>query len=151
MTTETIPLYTIGFTQRSAESFFETLRRHGVSRLIDVRANNTSQLAGFTKRDDLAYFLREIVGAEYHHLEFLAPTPELREMMKPGGGGWAAYEPRFLALLDERRVIEQLDRTFFTEQPCCLLCSERKAEHCHRRLVAEYLQRAWPELRIVHL
>lgn len=151
MTIQTVPLYTIGFTRRSAESFFETLRQHGIARLIDVRANNTSQLAGFSKRDDLIYFLREIVGAEYHHLELLAPTPEIRATMKPNGGGWAAYEPRFLALLDERRVLDHLDRAFFRDKPCCLLCSEPTPEHCHRRLVAEYLQRAWPELRIVHL
>lgn len=144
-------LYTIGFTQKSAERFFETLRRHGIERLIDVRANNTSQLAGFSKRDDLAYFLERIVGAEYHHLELLAPTPEIRATMKPGGGGWAAYEALFLPLLAERRITERLERRFFTERTCCLLCSEPTAEHCHRRLVAEHLQRAWPEIDIIHL
>lgn len=144
-------LYTIGFTQKSAERFFETLRRHGIERLIDVRANNTSQLAGFSKRDDLAYFLERIVGTEYHHLELLAPTPEIRATMKPGGGGWAAYEALFLPLLAERRITERLERRFFTERTCCLLCSEPTAEHCHRRLVAEHLQRAWPEIDIIHL
>lgn len=144
-------LYTIGFTRKSAETFFETLCRHGVERLIDVRASNTSQLAGFTKRDDLAYFLDRMLGAEYVHLEMLAPTPEIRATLKPGGGGWAAYEARFLPLLAERRITEQLERHFFTEKTCCLLCSEPTPERCHRRLVAEYLQRAWPEISIVHL
>lgn len=146
-----IPLYTIGFTRRSAESFFETLRQHRVQRLIDVRLNNSSQLAGFTKRDDLDYFVRTILNAEFHHLPLLAPTPELRATMKPGGGGWAAYVPKFQALLAERRITEQLEREFFTSKICCLLCSEPTADECHRRLVAEHLQCAWPELHVIHL
>lgn len=146
-----VPLYTIGFTLKRAEDFFETLRRHSVQRLVDIRANNTSQLAGFTKRDDLAYFLDQLLGIEYHHLELLAPTPEIRATLKPGGGGWTAYEPRFLALLERRRVLEHLERSFFTDTICCLLCSEPTADRCHRRLVAEHLQCAWPELHVVHL
>lgn len=145
------PLYTIGFTQKRAEDFFELLRQHGVQRLLDVRANNTSQLAGFTKRDDLAYFLDRLLGVEYHHLPELAPTPEIRAMLKSGRGGWDAYEPRFRELLHERRVTERLGRSFITDAVCCLLCSEPTADRCHRRLVAEHLQHAWPEIEIVHL
>lgn len=142
-------IYTIGFTQRTAEDFFETLKRTGVTRLIDVRLNNISQLAGYSKKDDLRYFLRSICGADYHHELTLAPTKEMLDAYRAGGVDWAAYEPRFRALLKERKVERKLDRALFEGKPV-LLCSERAAEHCHRRIVAEYLAKAWGG-EVVHL
>lgn len=143
-------VYTIGFTQRHAPDFFGALKDAGIRRLIDVRLNNSSQLAGFTKRTDLPYFLREICGADYQHEPLLAPTDELFNGYKKNGGGWASYERGFLALLQERRVDERLDRGILAG-PAVLLCSERTAERCHRRLVLEYLQDAWGGLEILHL
>lgn len=143
-------IYTAGFTHTSAERFFERLRGAGIRRLIDVRLNNVSQLAGFSKRDDLAYFLRVICGAEYLHEPLLAPTQELLDGYKKHKGDWEDYERRFLALMDERRIAERLDRRLF-DVPTVLLCSEATAEHCHRRLVAEYLREHWGDVRIVHL
>ena len=70
-------LFTIGFTRSSAEAFFGRLQRAGVRRVIDVRLNNRSQLAGFAKRDDLAWFLRALGGIAYQHDAGLAPTPAL--------------------------------------------------------------------------
>ncbi len=143
-------IYSIGFTQKSADQFFELLKSHGIRRLIDVRLNNISQLAGFSKRDDLAYFLRELVGAEYRHEPMLAPTQELLDAYKKQKGSWSEYERDFDALMTERRVEERLDPTLFTV-PSVLLCSEATPEHCHRRLVIEYLDRHWGGVSAVHL
>lgn len=143
-------VYTIGFTRRSAEEFFQALREAGIKRLVDVRLNNTSQLAGFTKRDDLAFFLREICGAEYVHEPMLAPTRELLEGYAKKRIDWGEYEHRFLALMEERRVENLLDKDLL-RGPAALLCSETRPDRCHRRLVLEYLDRRWGGLEIVHL
>jgi uncharacterized protein (DUF488 family) len=143
-------IYSIGFTKKTARQFFETLRNAGIRRLIDVRLNNTSQLAGFAKRDDLEFFLRKICGAEYVHEPLLAPTQEMLVAYKKGKGAWEEYERRFLALMKEREIERNLDRALF-EIPSVLLCSEETAEHCHRRLVLEYLAEKWGEIKIVHL
>ena len=143
-------IFTIGFTKSTAAGFFGRLKQAGIRRLVDVRLNNSSQLAGFAKRDDLAYFLREICGADYVHEPLLAPSPELFEAYKKNGGDWSDYERRFLDLLAERRIEEQLDRELFS-LPTVLLCSEPTAEHCHRRLVLEYLKKKWGDVEAVHL
>lgn len=144
-------IYSIGFTQTTAESFFTRLRRSGVQRLLDVRRNTSSQLAGFAKDRDLPYFLRELVGAEYAHEPLLTPTEEiLKAYKRQGAMPWAEYEERFLALLRERQVERRLDPDSFTT-PTALLCSEATPEHCHRRLVLEYLAAHWDGLQIVHL
>jgi uncharacterized protein (DUF488 family) len=142
-------VFTIGFTKKTAERFFELLRTSGTKRLIDVRLNNVSQLAGFTKRDDLAYFLREIDGIGYHHLPELAPTQDMLSDYRRRNGDWATYEKRFLALMKERRIEETTPRNVIAEG--CLLCSEDKPHHCHRRLVAEYLKDQWGDVQITHL
>lgn len=120
-----------------------------VKRLVDVRLNNASQLAGFARRVDLPFFLQELCGAEYHHEPALAPTREILNAYR-SGGGWPAYERAFLNLLQERRVEETLDRALF-DVPTVLLCSEARADHCHRRLVLEYLNREWGGIEAVHL
>ena len=143
-------IYTIGFTRKSAAQFFGLLKQHGIRRLVDVRLNNVSQLAGFSKRDDLAYFLREIVGAEYLHEPSLAPTQEMLDDLKKRRGSWSEYEQRFLALMRSRRIEEKLSPDLFSE-PTVLLCSEPTAEHCHRRLVVEYLAEHWGDVVAVDL
>jgi uncharacterized protein (DUF488 family) len=145
-----VEIYTIGFTKKSAEQFFGTLRRAGIKRLIDIRLNNSSQLAGFTKQDDLAFFLREICGAEYSHQLFLAPTKEILDGYKKKKITWDEYETRFSLLLSERKVEERIDKGLF-EVPTVLLCSEPRAEKCHRRLVAEYLSDKWGSVSVIHL
>jgi uncharacterized protein (DUF488 family) len=142
-------LYTIGFTKSSAEHFFGRLIRAGVTRLIDVRLNNTSTLAGFTKRDDLAYFL-SLHGMAYHHESLLTPEGEMLKAIQSRSISWSKYEEQYRALIDGRRVAEQLDPAFFAG-PSVLLCSEATAEHCHRRVAAEYLCSLWGDLEIVHL
>lgn len=143
-------IYTIGFTQTTAEHFFTRLADAGIKRLLDVRLNNTSQLAGFAKAQDLPYFLRELVGARYEHEPRLAPTKQLLDAFKKQRGDWPSYERGFLGLMEQRRIDELLSLADF-EQPTALLCSEATAEHCHRRLVCEYLAARWPNVAVVHL
>lgn len=143
-------VYTTGFAKKSAAQFFETLKKAEVERLIDVRLNNTSQLSGFTKREDLRFFLREIYGTEYIHLPLLAPTQDLLSAYKSDGMSWQEYEHRFLSLMRQRRIQDELDKDLFGK-PTVLLCSERTPEHCHRRLVLEYLDSQWGDVHITHL
>ncbi len=143
-------VYTIGFAKKRAVDFFVPLRNAGVRRLLDVRLNNTSQLAGFTKRADLPFFLREICGAEYVHEPLLAPTPEILDTYRSGGGSWEEYETQFLSLMEERRIEDRLDQNLL-RVPAALLCSEPTAERCHRRLVLEYLGARWGDIQITHL
>lgn len=142
-------IFTIGFTNKRAEKFFQALRDAGVKRVVDVRLNNVSQLAGFSKRDDLRYFLRAIGGIEYVHLLELAPTKRLLDAYKKDGGDWSVYEKEFLGLMEQRHIEKSAAKELVDQS--CLLCSEDKPHHCHRRLVAEYLQRRWPGLLIEHL
>ncbi|MCR4317402.1 MAG: DUF488 domain-containing protein [Planctomycetes bacterium] len=142
-------LFTIGFTKKNAEQFFTKLKQPGLRRLLDVRLNNVSQLAGFTKKHDLKYFLREICNIDYIHVECLAPTQDILEAYKKNGGDWSVYEQEFLSLLESRKVEDDISMEIIDGG--CLLCSEPTAENCHRRLVAEYLQSRWGEIEIVHL
>jgi uncharacterized protein (DUF488 family) len=143
-------IYSIGFTQKSASEFFGALKDHGIERLLDVRLNNTSQLAAFAKQADLAYFLREICGAAYEHEPLLAPTQEMLDAFKKRKGSWDAYEETFLALMRARKIESAIDRESFKKKTV-LLCSEPTPEHCHRRLVLEYLQKHWGSVEINHL
>ena len=143
-------IYSIGFTKKTAEQFFGILRTSGIKRLLDVRLNNVSQLAGFAKREDLAFFLREICGADYVHDTSLAPTQDMLDAYKKNKGDWAEYELQFRALMVERQIAKKLDRSLFSI-PAVLLCSEPTPEHCHRRLVLEHLSETWRDLEIVHL
>jgi len=143
-------IYSIGFTQSTAQQFFGRLSAAGVTHLLDVRLNNVSQLAGFAKRDDLAFFLGKLCGAAYTHEPLLAPSQEMLDTYKKQKGSWADYEREFVALLAHRRIEAELDRTLF-DKPTALLCSEATADHCHRRLVLEYLQEKWGDIDIVHL
>jgi len=142
-------LFTIGFTKKSANRFFDLLKGSGAKRLVDVRLNNVSQLAGFAKKDDLAYFVNEICGMEYVHLPELAPTQEMLDDYKKHKGEWRAYEDRFLSLMERRRIEETMPKEVIAEG--CLLCSEDKPHHCHRRLVAEYLKKHWGDVDVAHL
>jgi uncharacterized protein (DUF488 family) len=142
-------IFTIGFTKKSAEAFFTRLQRAGVKRLVDVRLNNVSQLAGFTKKNDLRYFTKAICNIEYVHLLDLAPTSEILDAYKKNDGDWEVYERRFLDLMHSRNIQETVPREIL--DGACLLCSEEKPHHCHRRLVAEYLKESWGDVEIEHL
>ena len=140
---------TIGFTRKSAQRFFELLRESGAERIVDVRLRNASQLAGFAKKGDLAWFARELCGIDYVHAPELAPTDELLSAYRQGRISWDSYEDRFVDLMKVRRIESVLPRDVVDNG--CLLCSEDQPHHCHRRLVAEYLKERWGDLEIEHL
>jgi uncharacterized protein (DUF488 family) len=144
-------LYTIGFTQKSAETFFGLLRQNHVARLVDIRLNPDGQLSGFAKREDLPYFLSRLAdGCLYERILELAPTKEILSSYR-AAHDWKRYAQQFEALLDERNVPAILDRTAFESSSSCLLCSEPTPKQCHRRLVAERLAAHWPGVEIIHL
>ncbi len=143
-------LYTLGFTKKSAARFFALLRDNGVERIVDIRLNPGGQLSGFAKGSDLAWFLERLNGCGYVHLPELAPTTEILGDYRRDHD-WSRYVERFEALMDERGMPAALDRASFAAGGSCLLCSEAAPEECHRRLVAERLARAWPDLEIIHL
>lgn len=146
---ENIHLYTIGFTKKSAAYFFEKLRNTEIKRIIDIRLNNVSQLAGFAKKEDLKYFLKEICQIDYLHLSEFAPTQDILDAYKKNKGDWKIYEKQFLELMEKRHIENKISKELINNG--CLLCSEDEPDHCHRRLVAEYLQKLWGNMKIDHL
>ncbi|MEI7868792.1 MAG: DUF488 domain-containing protein [Candidatus Methylumidiphilus sp.] len=142
--------YTIGFTQKNAQNFFTLIKRNNVARIVDVRLNNVSQLAGFAKHDDLKYFLSELCNADYIHMKELAPTKDILAAYQKKIITWEAYEDKFLNLMSQRNIERFIDKSIIENG--CLLCSEHKPHHCHRRLVVEYLNQHWgTEIEVVHL
>lgn len=142
-------LFTIGFTKKSAQDFFSKLKESGAERIVDVRLNNVSQLAGFAKKNDLQYFLREICDMEYVHLSSLAPTQDMLDRYKKDKGEWCDYEKDFIDLMKRREIESSVPEHLISN--ACLLCSEEKPNHCHRRLVAEYLRSHWGNIEIIHI
>ncbi len=142
-------IFTIGFTKKSAETFFTRLQNAGVKRLVDVRLNNVSQLAGFAKKDDLRYFTKTICNVDYLHIPNLAPTKEMLDAYKKQKGDWGLYEREFLDLMRKRKIEDTTSPEML--DGCCLLCSEEKPHHCHRRLIAEYLKDSWGNVEIEHI
>lgn len=142
-------LYTIGFTKKNAQTFFVKLKKEGVTKLIDIRLNNVSQLAGFAKRDDLIYFLREICNCDYLYIPEFAPTKEILDAYKTKQIDWDEYVLRFSKLIKDRKIeniitAEELNNS-------CFLCSEPTPEQCHRRLIAEYFNEKFKDIEIKHL
>jgi uncharacterized protein (DUF488 family) len=142
-------IFTIGYAGKNAEEFFTILKQAGIRKVIDVRLYNTSQLAGFTKREDIKYFLRTIIGSDYTHLPMLAPTKALLNDYKKGLISWQQYETQFRGIITQRQIERHL--TPQNMDMSCFLCSEAKADKCHRRLVAEYLAKRWQNVSIGHL
>jgi uncharacterized protein (DUF488 family) len=142
-------LYTIGFTKKTAAQFFELLIRNNVKRLIDIRLNNKSQLAGFAKGEDLSYLLPKIGNIEYVYKPEYAPTKELLDRYRDKQIDWIGYDREYIQILKERDILKNIDWALF--DGACLLCSEETADACHRRLLAEYLAAANRDIVIKHL
>jgi uncharacterized protein (DUF488 family) len=140
---------TIGFTNKTAQHFFSLLESNRVTKIIDTRINNTSQLAGFAKGNDLAFFTKRICNANYEHCIDFAPTKDLLDRYRKKKITWAEYEPEYLNLLDLRNIKAKVHIEALHQ--CCLLCSEHLPDKCHRRLLAEYLQKVNNLVNIVHL
>ncbi|MEP7171073.1 MAG: DUF488 domain-containing protein [Bacteroidota bacterium] len=144
-----IQLYTIGFTNKSAEIFFGLLKTNNVKTIVDTRINNSSQLAGFAKNKDLEFFAKEVGGMKYLHEKDFAPTKELLKNYRDKKLSWQEYETEYLNLLDIRKIGGKINIEELHEN--CLLCSEHSPEKCHRRLLAEYLQSKFSSIEIKHL
>ena len=143
-------IYSIGFTKHSASNFFGLLKTYEISNLLDVRLNNSSQLSGFAKRDDLSFFLGELCDIEYSHMPLLAPEKDLLTSYRKEVITWSEYEKRFIDLLQDRQIENEFDRNVFSKKTV-LLCSEHSPEFCHRRLVIEYLDQHWGSVSGIHL
>lgn len=143
-------IYTIGFTQKTAEQFFGLIRANKIEQLIDIRLNNVSQLAGFAKKDDLCYFLRELCQAEYVHEPLLAPSEEILAAYRKSKGSWDEFEKGFLDLMMRRGVPKSIPPGLLQKRSV-FLCSEHEPHHCHRRLVAELLSSHLGRCQVIHL
>ncbi|WP_370554594.1 DUF488 family protein [Edwardsiella tarda] len=143
-------VYSIGFTEKTAEKFFTLIQSQpSIKNLVDVRLNNVSQLSGFAKKNDLKYFLKELCNVNYVYAPELAPTKEMLNSYKKGDISWEDYEHNFLNLMAKRNI-ERIDKSLIENS--CLLCSEHKPHHCHRRLVIEYLNEHWDtDFEVKHL
>jgi uncharacterized protein (DUF488 family) len=144
-----IRLFTIGFAGKSAEQFFSLLQHNNVKTVVDTRLNNTSQLSGFAKADDLKYFLKQLADIDYMHSLAFAPTKDLLDKSRKNKFSWEEYETAYIKLLEERNILQATDIDALHN--CCLLCSEHSPENCHRRLLAEYLKAHRQDILIVHL
>jgi uncharacterized protein (DUF488 family) len=143
-------IFTIGFTKKNASTFFNFIKSSDVKTLIDVRLNNVSQLAGFAKRDDLKFFLKELCNVDYVHSPELAPTKEILNAYKKGEMPWEKYEDKFLNLMSQRNIERTISPVLLDHG--CLLCSEHEPHLCHRRLVIEYLnENSGMNLQVKHL
>ncbi|HUI40492.1 MAG TPA: DUF488 domain-containing protein [Terriglobia bacterium] len=146
-------LFTIGFTRKTAQEFFNLLESAGVRKLVDVRENRVGQLSGFAKFPDIAFFLDRLLGIQYVHEPRFAPTPEIRDRYQ-ATKDWDEYERSFRLLMEERAVPQEIDAADY-EGNVALLCSEPTPEKCHRRLIAEMLLAHWTaeghEVEVHHL
>jgi uncharacterized protein (DUF488 family) len=144
-----IKLFTIGFTKKTAQHFFETLINNDVRKLIDIRINNRSQLAGFAKGSDLAYFTKAIANIEYEYIPDFAPTKELLSDYQNKRIDWTTYQKTYRQLIEQRNILTKYDGSSFDH--ACFLCSEETPEHCHRRLLTEFFQKGNSDIQIIHL
>jgi uncharacterized protein (DUF488 family) len=144
-----IKMFTIGFTKKTAKVFFDLLLINKISKLVDIRLNNSSQLAGFAKGKDLEYFINKICLVPYEHNINLAPTEKLLSGYKNKEIDWDEYQKLYTSLLSERNIIDKLEISAY--ENACFLCSEHSAEYCHRRLFLEYLKKYNPAIEIIHL
>lgn len=145
-----ITLYTIGFTKKNAEQFFELLKKWKIKQLVDIRISNNSQLAGFAKGKDLAYFTKQICNINYKHITDFAPTKELLDLWHKKSISWEEYIKEYTTMLKKRNIMHKYGIKQFDNS--CFLCSEETPEMCHRRLLVEYMKSiSTEEVDIVHL
>lgn len=142
-------IYTIGFTKKSARDFFESLKKEKIDLVADVRLNNTGQLAGFTKKKDIEYFL-SLLGIKYEHWIGFTPTKDMRDKYH-ATKNWQEYEYSYRSLLKNRNALEEINKSLLHSTRICLLCSEHTAEKCHRRIASEMIANIAEDIEIVHL
>lgn len=144
-------LYTIGFTQKSAQQFFELIKSNKIGLLLDIRLNNSSQLAGFSKGNDLKFFLKEICNCDYKHALEFAPTEDILNSYKKKQINWATYNDKYTSLIMGRDVLLEFEELFLHYESICLLCSEPTHEQCHRGILANMIIGVYPRVELKHL
>ncbi|QTO40593.1 DUF488 family protein [Desulfovibrio desulfuricans] len=142
-------IFTIGFTKKSAKEFFGLIKCHNINSVIDIRLNNQSQLAGFTKKNDLIFFLDELCNCSYQHKPLWAPNEKILSDYKKKSITWNDYERLYLDLLNSRDIISNFSPNEYMN--ACLLCSEPLPNFCHRRLLAEFLQKKYTNIVVIHI
>lgn len=143
-------IYTIGFTKKSAEQFFTILINNKISKVYDIRLNNSNQLAGFSKGRDLKFFLSKIGNIDYSHEIIFAPTKEILDNYKKKNITWDEYEKLYIRLLDERNIYNYIEKENILKDGICFLCSESVENECHRRILVEYISKRY-DIQIKHL
>ena len=144
-------IYTMGFAQKNAETFFELIKKNEIELLIDIRLNNKSQLAGFTKGPDLKYFLKRICNCEYDHCIEFAPTKEILDAYKKNQISWQQYVDQFIPLMERRNAVEIFNKKYKNFNSVCFLCSEPTPEKCHRRLLSDIICKHDTNINIKHI
>jgi len=146
-------LYTIGFTQKTAKKFFSLLKDNEIDAVVDIRLNNTSQLAGFSKYPDIGYFLNDLLNIKYIHDPEFSPTANILKGFKEKKISWNEYTKRFNELMAQRNIEQYIQEKY---NDCkitkyCLLCSENEPEQCHRSLVSDYFCEIYKQLEVINL
>jgi uncharacterized protein (DUF488 family) len=142
-------LYTMGYTQKPAKKFFNLIDKYEIKRIIDIRLHNNTQLAGFTKQNNLKYFLKRLSDCDYCHIPLMAPSKDIFDDSKKNGLEWKEYASRFNKLINQRKIEQLINEDDI--DGACLLCCEPEATNCHRSLVAEYLQKYFGDIQIIHI
>ncbi len=132
-------IFTIGFTKKSAEQFFDILQKNEIDLIADVRLNNKGQLAGFTKERDFKYFL-SLFKIDFIHLINFAPTKGLRNSYH-SDWNYEIYKNNYIKLLNSRDAVTNLVKLNLPYNNICLLCSEPEADKCHRSVAAEEISK----------
>lgn len=144
-------VFTIGFTQKNAETFFTLIKGNNIPLLVDVRLNNTSQLAAFSKYPDIVFFLKELCGCDYKHEVLFAPEESTLNRYKKKEINWDKYVEEFSATMKDRNIKEYILDNYNSTKDICLLCSEPVPDHCHRRLISEIFLEVFPKKEVIHL
>lgn len=138
-------VFTIGINNKSAEQFFRLLSDNKIIKIIDIRLNNTTQLCGFSKMNDLKFFLKRILNIEYEYISDFAPTKDIMVSYRENKD-WNKFKTDYLKLLENRKVKESYQNYDFRNT--CFLCSEDDADNCHRKILSEFLDNS---AEIIHL
>jgi uncharacterized protein (DUF488 family) len=141
-------IYTIGYTPKTAEQFFELIKKNNIKLLLDIRLNNKSQIAGFTKRENLPYFLWELCQCKYEHCLEFTPNEEMYNEKKIS---WERYTRDYIILIESRGTYKNFIDRFADYENICLLCSESTPDRYHRRLLAEMIIQNNPDTILTHL
>ena len=146
-------LYTIGFTKKTAEQFYNLIRNNGITTIIDVRLNNTSQLASFSKYPDIVFFLHEICNCKYISERFFSPEEKTLKDYKNNAITWEEYVIQFNETLERRCIKDFISRNYskiVQNEKICFLCSEDLPNMCHRKIIADIFAELF-DMKVNHL